>query len=110
VGWVLRLWSKGFGKHRLWVCPRFRGGIISHVLYANTQLAGHVIQKVFLKKQKQRFSSIIDDLEALAEVRPLSAQEIEIKIQSNADIEKLLSEEELKWYQRSKARFVVEGG
>ena len=32
-----------------------------------------------LKKEKQRLSSIIDDLEALAEVRPLSMQEIELK-------------------------------
>jgi hypothetical protein len=32
-----------------------------------------------LKKEKLRLSSIIDDLEALAEVRPLSVQEIELK-------------------------------
>jgi hypothetical protein len=43
-----------------------------------------------LKKEKLRLSSIIDDLEALAEVRPLSAQEIELKIQSNAHIARLL--------------------
>jgi hypothetical protein len=34
---------------------------------------------VFLKKEKLRLSSIIDDLEALVEVGPLSAQEIELK-------------------------------
>jgi hypothetical protein len=33
----------------------------------------------FLKKEKARLSSIIDDLEALAEVGPLSTQEIELK-------------------------------
>jgi hypothetical protein len=32
-----------------------------------------------LKKEKLHFSSIIDDLEALTDVRPLSAQEIELK-------------------------------
>ena len=32
-----------------------------------------------LRKEKQRLSSIIDDLEALAEVRPLSMHEIELK-------------------------------
>ena len=37
-----------------------------------------------LKKEKLRLSSIIDDLEALAEIRPLSDLEIEIKSQSNA--------------------------
>ena len=62
-----------------------------------------------LKKEKQRLSSIIDDLEAIAEVRPLSAQEIEQKSQSNAEIAKLLREEELKWYQRSKTQFILEG-
>jgi hypothetical protein len=62
-----------------------------------------------LKKEKQRLSSTIDSLEALAEVRPLSAQEIELKSQSNAQIASLLREEELKWYQRSKAQFILEG-
>ena len=37
-----------------------------------------------LKKEKLRLSSIIDELEALAEVRPLSEHEIEIKSHSNA--------------------------
>jgi hypothetical protein len=62
-----------------------------------------------LKKEKLRLSSIIDDLEALAEVGPLSTHEIEIKNQSNAKIASLLREEELKWYQRSKSRFILEG-
>jgi hypothetical protein len=62
-----------------------------------------------LKKENQRLSSIIDDLEAQAEVRPLSMQEIELKSQSNAEIARLLREEELKWYQRSKSQFILEG-
>jgi mannosylglycoprotein endo-beta-mannosidase len=62
-----------------------------------------------LKKEKLRLSSIIDGLEALAEVGPLSAQEIELKNQSNAKIASLLREEELKWYQRSKSQFILEG-
>jgi hypothetical protein len=36
------------------------------------------------KKEKAGLSSIIDDLEALAEIRPLSTKEIELKSQSNA--------------------------
>jgi hypothetical protein len=59
--------------------------------------ARHVID--ILKKEKLRFSSIIDDLEALAKVGPLSEQHIELKNQSNAKIASLLCEEELKWYQ-----------
>ena len=37
-----------------------------------------------LKKEKLRLSSIIDDLEALAEIRALSDIKLEIKSQSNA--------------------------
>jgi mannosylglycoprotein endo-beta-mannosidase len=62
-----------------------------------------------LKKEKQRISSIIDDLEALAEITPLSRQQIELKSQSNAKIAFLLREEEIKWYQRSKSKFILEG-
>jgi uncharacterized protein YgfB (UPF0149 family) len=79
------------------------------VRHASIFLVGHGIQQVSLRKGKQRLSSIIDDLEALAEVRPLSMQEIELKSQSNAHIATLLWEEELKWYQRSKAQFILEG-
>jgi hypothetical protein len=43
-----------------------------------------------LKKENLRLSSIIDDLEALAEVRPLSTQEIELKSQSNTEMARLL--------------------
>jgi hypothetical protein len=61
-----------------------------------------------IKKEKLRLASIIDGLEAFAEVRPLSVQEIELKSQSNAEIAKLLRVEELKWYQRSKAQFIMQ--
>jgi hypothetical protein len=48
-------------------------------------------------------------LEVLVEVRPLTMHEIKLKSQYNATLVGLLREEELKWYQRSKARFVLEG-
>ena len=62
-----------------------------------------------LKNEKLRLSSVIDDIEAIAEVRPLTTQEIELKSHSNAQLAGLLREEELKWYQRSKAQFLLEG-
>jgi hypothetical protein len=62
-----------------------------------------------LHRTSQRLSAIIDELEALVEVRPLSTQEIELKSQSNAQIANLLREEELKWYQYSKSQFIFEG-
>ena len=45
----------------------------------------------------------------MAETRLLTAQEIELKSQSNAQVARMLREEELKWYQRSKAQFILEG-
>jgi hypothetical protein len=62
-----------------------------------------------LKKERQRLSSIIDDLEALVEVRPLSTQEIKLKNQSNIEIVRLLREEDLRCYQCSKSQFISEG-
>jgi mannosylglycoprotein endo-beta-mannosidase len=56
-----------------------------------------------------RLSKIIDELEALAKVGLLSSDEIDLKSQANAQIAALLREEELKWYQRSKAQFILEG-
>ena len=53
--------------------------------------------------------SIIDELDRLTETRLLTAQEIELKSQSNAQVARMLREEELKWYQRSKAQFIPEG-
>jgi hypothetical protein len=57
-----------------------------------------------LKKEKQRLSSIIDDLDAPAQVCLFSIEEIELKSQSNTDIAKLLPEEVLKWYQWCKTQ------
>jgi hypothetical protein len=42
-------------------------------------------------------------------VRLLTSIELDLKIQSNTQIASLLREEELKWYQRSKAQFILEG-
>jgi hypothetical protein len=62
-----------------------------------------------LKIEKLRLSGIIDYLEALMECRLLLPHESELKSQSNAEIARLLREEELKWYQRSKSQFILEG-
>lgn len=45
----------------------------------------------------------------MAETRVLTQQEIELKSQSNAEVARMLREEELKWYQRSKATFILKG-
>lgn len=61
-------------------------------------------------KKENRLSCIIDELDNFEEVHPLAAQEVELKSQSNAQIARLLREEKLKWYQRSKSQFILEGG
>jgi hypothetical protein len=62
-----------------------------------------------LKKEKLNLSSNIDYLEDIAEVSPPTTHEIELKSQYNAKLTGLLREQELKWYQRSKAQFMLEG-
>jgi hypothetical protein len=64
---------------------------------------------ILKKYEKVRLLSIIDNLEEIAEVRPLFPHEILLKTQSNVEIARLLREEEIKWYQRSKSQFILEG-
>jgi hypothetical protein len=49
-----------------------------------------------LTAEKLGLSSVIIDIEAIAKVRPLTMQEIELKNQSNAKLASIRSEEELK--------------
>jgi hypothetical protein len=49
-----------------------------------------------LKQEKLCLSSSIDELETIAEERPLTSQEINLKSQYNAKLDGLLREEELK--------------
>jgi tRNA A37 N6-isopentenylltransferase MiaA len=62
------------------------------------------------KRKKAQLLTIIDKLEEIAEVPPLLPNETELKNHSNAQIAQLLHEEEIKWYQRSKNQFILEGG
>ena len=61
------------------------------------------------KKEKKRLAEIIDKLDLQAENRLLSDSELDEKNQANEQFARLLREEELKWYQRSKAQFILEG-
>jgi hypothetical protein len=45
----------------------------------------------------------------LEEVRLLYTHEFELKSQTNTQIARLIPEEELKWYECSKAHFILEG-
>ena len=61
------------------------------------------------KKEKLRLSVLIDSLDKIAEVRLLSAAEIEQKSHLNEQLARLLREEEIKWYQRCKSDSLVLG-
>jgi hypothetical protein len=62
-----------------------------------------------LKHEKLSLTSHIDGLEEIVEVRLLTTQEIELKSKYNAKLAGLLRKEELKWYQKSKAQFLLKG-
>jgi hypothetical protein len=62
-----------------------------------------------LKQEKLSLSTSIDDLEGIAEYRRLTMHELDLKSKYNAKLAGILGEEELKWYQRSKAQFLLEG-
>ena len=62
-----------------------------------------------VKKEKERLCTIIDELDRAAETRVLTQQEIELKSQFNAEVARMLREEELRWYQRSKSNFIQKG-
>jgi hypothetical protein len=89
--------------------PQYIGGTIKCVRQANTLVVGRDTQWAYFKKENQRLSFAIDCLEELAEVRSLSMHEIDLKSQTNAHIARLIRKEELKWYQCSKAQFILEG-
>jgi hypothetical protein len=62
------------------------------------------------KKEKERLLSIIDSLDIKAEMIPLSQGERnDLKI-ANEKLNKLRRDEEIKWAQRAKVKYIQEGG
>jgi hypothetical protein len=62
------------------------------------------------KKEKERLLLLIDFLDKKAETMPLSASErAELKVSTDS-LAKLRREEESKWAQRAKVKFIQEGG
>jgi hypothetical protein len=55
------------------------------------------------KKEKKDLLDTIDNLDKKAEVTLLTPPEVELKQRRNSRLSQLLREEEIKWYQRSKA-------
>jgi hypothetical protein len=62
------------------------------------------------KKEKERLLSIIDVLDVKAESIPLTESERCTLRQANDELSKLRRDEESKWAQRAKVKFVQEGG
>jgi hypothetical protein len=61
------------------------------------------------KKEKKGLLDKLDMLDKKAEMSLLSAQEADLKQCFHNHLSQLLREEELKWYQRSKAKHLLEG-
>jgi hypothetical protein len=61
------------------------------------------------KKEKKGLLDKLDVLDKKAEVSLLSAQEADLRQCLYNRLTQLLREEELKWYQRSKAKHLLEG-
>jgi hypothetical protein len=83
-------------NNKLRATRKYLGGSVKHT-------AGQ------LKIENLSLSYLIDEVDAMAEVRPLYEQEIEPKSQSNEQIANLLGVEEIEWNQRSKSHFILEG-
>jgi len=61
------------------------------------------------KKEKKDILNKLDDLDKKAESATLSQPELDLKHVLNVKLAELLREEELKWYQRAKAKHLLEG-
>ena len=61
------------------------------------------------KKEKLELNVLIDKLDKKAEFMSLSNIELNSKKAANERLAHLLREEEIKWYQRAKAKFILEG-
>lgn len=62
-----------------------------------------------LNRKKAHLQQTVDELDITAEVRLLSDQERNLLDQSRDNLARLLREEEIRWYQRSKVSDVLLG-
>jgi hypothetical protein len=63
---------------------------------------------VLTKKEKDMLDKH-DSLDKKSETTVLTPQEVDLKQSLNTRLSELLREEEIKWYQRSKAKHLLEG-
>ena len=62
------------------------------------------------KKEKEKLLLLIDELDIKAESTPLSVAERAAKKQADEYIARLRRDEEAKWAQRAKVKYIQEGG
>jgi hypothetical protein len=68
------------------------------------------IFRVSIKKEKERLTLLIDNLDLKAEVIPLNAAERAAKKEADECLSNLRRDEETKWAQRAKVKHIQEGG
>jgi mannosylglycoprotein endo-beta-mannosidase len=61
------------------------------------------------KKEKKELLNKLNELDKKAEISILSEMDLNLKHVLNERLAELLREEELKWYQRAKAKHLLEG-
>ena len=61
------------------------------------------------RKKRNTLSSQLDDLDRRCELTGLSIADYELRKDLQCSLNKILREEEIKWYQRSKERDLREG-
>jgi hypothetical protein len=61
------------------------------------------------KKEKKDLLDKLDSLDKKAETTVLTPQEVDLKQSLNNRLSELLREEEIKWYQQSKTKHLLEG-
>jgi hypothetical protein len=72
-------------------------------------LRGWAKHKSGVNKKEKDLLDKLDSLDKKAETTVLTPKEVDLKQSLNTRLSELLREEEIKWYQRSKAKHLLEG-
>jgi hypothetical protein len=96
----------------MYMIGKTKGGVGSYKLedFVNTSEDGRNILVGVNRNEKKELLDKMDSLDKKVETSLLSPQELDVKQCLNSRLSRLLREEKIKWYQRSKAKHLLEGG
>jgi hypothetical protein len=95
----------------MYMIGKTKGGVGSYKLedFVNTSEDGRNILVGVNRNEKKELLDKMDSLDKKVETSLLSPQELDVKQCLNSRLSRLLREEKIKWYQRSKAKHLLEG-